>query len=629
MKNKKYIISIIFGIIISFILSFIIYNFNIIRYSKNNKDIDLTSSIVKMDNTTLENGSYILNENSTLSFNYKGYINKLVIYYETDHNVDYSISYNGLDEYSNYSSYKNSDSLNKNINKAYLKIGKNVSSFDISFDTKNPITIKNIYASNKISFNIYLFLLIFVCYFVFLTIYFYCKKSLFNGKIEYLFLTIAISFGLLMIIFQPTANNYSWDDQIHYKITYQVFELDGKTEWEEAIYLIGTRGVFKNINTYEEHFLQNEVVNSASKIVYVTDNSPFIQYNQVGYLAPGLVLKLSRIIHLPVVLGFRLSKVAILLVYCLLAFLAIKIIPRGKILLATISLLPSSLFLASEYSYDPPIIAGIILYVASFINVLENKNQKVDFKTCLILILSILISSFIKAVYIPLILLLLFIPKEKFKNEDEFKHFKLGVILIFVLMMGTFVFPTVANPSSYTDLRGGNTSVSEQLKNILHHPFGYLEILKNNAFANFFERLFGEATLYNFGYLQSGKFHSIVYFLVLITLIFTATVDTYKKDITKKDKILKIVSLILILGIIVLIWTALYLAYTPVLEKTISGVQNRYFLPLLAPIGILIFSNNKIKINTKKENLESLVMTILSIALLISIYEVFYLGFCL
>ena len=41
---------------------------------------------------------------------------------------------------------------------------------------------------------------------------------------------------------------------------------------------------------------------------------------------------------------------------------------------------------------------------------------------------------------------------------------------------------------------------------------------------------------------------------------------------------------ILVIGIVVLIWTALYLDYTPVGASSIDGVQARYYTPLLFPI---------------------------------------------
>ena len=55
--------------------------------------------------------------------------------------------------------------------------------------------------------------------------------------------------------------------------------------------------------------------------------------------------------------------------------------------------------------------------------------------------------------------------------------------------------------------------------------------------------------------------------------------------ITKRSmNIFKVCTLPLSAGVLVLIWTALYLAFTEVGEVVIKGVQGRYYIPLLLPL---------------------------------------------
>ena len=62
----------------------------------------------------------------------------------------------------------------------------------------------------------------------------------------------------------------------------------------------------------------------------------------------------------------------------------------------------------------------------------------------------------------------------------------------------------------------------------------------------------------------------------------------------------KILLIIYILFIIISVYSAMYINWTPAInghkigEADISGVQGRYFLPILLPI-LLLFSNKKIK----------------------------------
>ena len=85
----------------------------------------------------------------------------------------------------------------------------------------------------------------------------------------------------------------------------------------------------------------------------------------------------------------------ILLSYALIMGYAIKISKIGKRLLCVIGLIPTSMFLASEYSYDPAVMSGITLAMVILINWFLDKKEKITFKTMFIFIASILYASFV------------------------------------------------------------------------------------------------------------------------------------------------------------------------------------------------------------------------------------------
>ena len=55
----------------------------------------------------------------------------------------------------------------------------------------------------------------------------------------------------------------------------------------------------------------------------------------------------------------------------------------------------------------------------------------------------------------------------------------------------------------------------------------------------------------------------------------------------------RVVTSIMLFGIIVLIWTAMYLSFTPVGLSKINGVQPRYYIPLMYPLMILFMPNKE------------------------------------
>ena len=69
-----------------------------------------------------------------------------------------------------------------------------------------------------------------------------------------------------------------------------------------------------------------------------------------------------------------------------------------------------------------------------------------------------------------------------------------------------------------------------------------------------------------------------------------------------------------------LIWTALYLSFTPVGSLVINGVQSRYFIPLILPL-LIIINTNKIKTNFNKERLYYVYIILLTI---ISFYPILF-----
>ena len=80
-------------------------------------------------------------------------------------------------------------------------------------------------------------------------------------------------------------------------------------------------------------------------------------------------------------------------------------------------------------------------------------------------------------------------------------------------------------------------------------------------------------------------------------------------------------------AVVVLIWTALYLSFTPVGSINIAGVQPRYYIPLLLPF-FMIFYTDKVEAKWKDSSYN---MIILLLALWLaheSMYSQYFLEFC-
>ena len=560
---------------------------------------------------------------SVVSINFNGeYVNKLRIHYVSSWDIYSTFIVYGKNELNKEIEEKDTEVFHNELSYSIRDYHKNIERIDIVSDSK--LKIDDIHIDNTLSFNYYRICYLFVFFWCSFLVICFVRKKDFCQKLENVFLATIIPIGLMLIIVQPPLTFFSWDDQNHYQNTFYL--LDSNIEWDQVSNSFMTPFPFQidSIDSLEE---QEEIIKylnqSSNNIFSIENRSFFVKYSEAGYILPSIGLHISRFLHLPFSICFRIGKIINLLFYALVVFLAIKNVKIGKRIMMVIGLLPTTVYMACQYSYDPPITAAILLGFSYLINVLVDKNTKMDLKNTFLILIPLIFASFIKAVYAPLVLTVLFIPKERFVNDKQAKMFKLSILFIFVLLVSTFVLPTLTSPNVVGDLRGGETSESGQLATILHHPFGYMMVLKNTMFDQFMYKFFSKEILTNFAYV--GFLNDNLYYIYLLLLLFVSFTDTDKKyDIKSYEKIFLF---LFILGIILLIWTSLYMSFTDVGSSVINGVQPRYFIPLLFPL-IICFRFSNIKNYFLSRYYDFLVMFIPVFVLLFAIYDLIIKVYC-
>ena len=142
-----------------------------------------------------------------------------------------------------------------------------------------------------------------------------------------------------------------------------------------------------------------------------------------------------------------------------------------------------------------------------------------------------------------------------------------------------------------------NINSTEQIKNILSQPLQYLKTLGNT-----FEKMGTTYTLdmvgLNLGW-QDIQTPIATTILALFLIIISGWFEKHEVSLNKKQKIW---TLLIVIGTILLVFTALYIAWTEVGAGIVVGVQGRYFIP----VAILIFlclcmRENHVKIKNIKE----------------------------
>ena len=609
MKNKllKHTLYICICIVISILIEVLYFNYNAIFNNIPSENIDFS--------TTTQDGNAVLNLNLDSQ-----YINKLIINYDATKDIEYSLRYSSQDLFGEEKENIIKDIFDDSFNTSTTNIRNYVSNIAIEYASSEAtnLNIRSLETDNDFQFNltrafsIFLVLILFYCLIVFY------KNRFKTEKFHIYFAVVGTILGTIIILAQPSSTFYSYDDQIHFQNAVDLFSIGDTTysvgEYHSTEANVANSAGRGSVNSIEEQQAQNNLFDSGSSTYSKTVKfAP--TYNKIGYIPMSLGYHLAKFANLPFSICFKIGKFFNLLFYILLIAYTIKTIKIGKRLLAIIALLPTSIFLASEYSYDPAVFIGLTIFIAQLVNLYLDKNTKFDFKTAVILFASISYACFVKAIYVPFFLLTLLVPKEKFDTPKQARLVKAGTLALTILLSATFVLPTISGTME-SDSRGGSTSVSGQLTSMLSHPTDYIKLLGNTAVAQFSDKVSQGFDDLSYIYNEAKRSSSNFFYILLILLLFVSITDNTGNSLSKKHRLsILIASLVTSL----LIWTALYITFTPVGDNTINGVQSRYFLPLLFPLLICLQPKNiKNSINPRLYN-----TIILTIPVIINIITIF------
>lgn len=409
------------------------------------------------------------------------------------------------------------------------------------------------------------------------------QESRHTRKIEDYFLLFAIPIGLGYLLFLPPT--HVPDEIVHYASAYKI-----------------TQGVLEDTGTYVEIPKIVEDNNSSNLKSYQQLNDLLLTppngemgkstasgYSIVSYLPSIIGLSLGEVFHLPYFVGFYLARILTFIVFLLLAYFSIKILPIGKLVLTIYFLNPMWLQQAISVSADSMMNMFGIFYICYILYLLKQK-KKVTKKQQVLLLLSMLLVACMKYVYIPLVLLsllLLFMKKEWVPTKDK-KRIVLFMIASILVCIGLYILHAMTPTQVVSEeVAVKNISLGSQLSNLLSHPFSILRVFINTIGTN--------ATFYwdSFFGVELGWFNisidRMVINIYILLLLLSPFLIKEKEEYTKWEKIgmISVFAAIFLLTIF-----GMYLTWTSVGASVAEGVQGRYFLPI-AILPFLLLCNKK------------------------------------
>ena len=424
------------------------------------------------------------------------------------------------------------------------------------------------------------------------------------------FLVIALTGGLLLSLSLP-ANKVGFDEEIHFEQSCWIAHYRNPVQLSPTIFQEFSAGIDtwplnqpgglreqRELNQYLDQ--TGDYRNGSIRWSADLNKTTF-----TGYLGQAALLKTGELFHLPFSLLFKLGRLGNLVIYVLVMALAIRKTPVGKGILAFIGLMPAPMMLAGVYSYDPTVTAFTALSCAYMLEAMLNQERRLSIRDFAIIMGAFFWGCRIKAVYAPLILMGFLIPADRFETKKKRNWMRAGFAAMFLLMMASFVLPVLISPSETGDLRGGATSEAGQMTYVLGQPLAYAAVLFKNIFSSFPSYVLGEGVFGTLGHLGTISFPWLLY-AASAAVILTDTGSSCGKTLTKCQR----VWIFLLAGACaVLVWTSMYIAFTPPGNTYIEGVQGRYYLPFLFLVWLAV-SPSCIQVKLKNSVYYPLVMAL-------------------
>lgn len=428
-------------------------------------------------------------------------------------------------------------------------------------------------------------------------------------RIEKLFCILATTLGLMYLVASPLFTGS--DEHNHY---YRIYEIssgvlitpikDNKIvgtkmpkslaeTFENQAKELSNRNIY--IKYHDEIKMMNNKI-TKEKIQYGTKyTTEYVNtalYSPVQYFPQVVGFLVGKLFNVgPFWLG-ELGRIFNLIFYILICTYFLYKLPRLKTFAAIVLLSPTLLSNATTLSADGFTNALIFAFIAMIIYYRYNDRTLAIHDKILLLLLSAML-SLCKIVYLPFILFLIVIPKEKFLNTKQ----KL-IFIITCLVIGSILgIGWIKITDRYFDVYYLNTET--QKLHILRNLLGYFVVVLRtycDSFSNLVFNIFGGNNLYH-SQLAVYNIISVTYIIIVLFCFFEKE-SAKKYDTTNLETRDKLVLISLMLIIIALITTAIYIQCTAnfimIDSPIIYGLQGRYYLPIVMCI-LLLGSKDKIK----------------------------------
>lgn len=413
------------------------------------------------------------------------------------------------------------------------------------------------------------------------------RKS--NFSLAKIWLITALGFGIIRIfVITPFS---VWDEYGHYEISYRysdflLFKFKSPHLMDKNHADYSNLEIQNNAKSaflrYKEPFFLKETEKVNKERIPSTPNP-------VQYLPQAFGIALGRLLHFNFMPLFFLGRLCNLLFYVFCIWLAIKVIPFGKLVIFACGLLPLTLHQAASLSLDAYILAICFVFFAFLVKSMTDEAPATLKEIIILCVFSILISPS-KLIYWPLSLLAFLIPQKRFATKKEWFFSACAVAFSGILSIIAFSLPSLAIQSG-----GGeakilyNGEIGWTLSDIIHNPARVINMALwtlRYTWADWISQAFGLIIMGLPQEVPSWCRQAHLFILIISSLVCWAS----NSEQEVLGKVQKAGVAIVILAVVALAMFGELVIWTPLNANSIDGVQGRYFLPIF-PLILFLFRN--------------------------------------
>ncbi len=334
---------------------------------------------------------------------------------------------------------------------------------------------------------------------------------------------------------------------------------------------------------YSHVYLHRNIqLDDEARRYYIHDNTAL--YTPIAYFPHALGILIGKLFTDRTLILVLFARVFSLAAFIVTVSCAYRMCSINRGMVAVTALLPITLIEAGSTSLDGFMISILLLGQAYLLTLCERKRRLTKVEAALLWMLP-LVFSLCKVVYVPFALLLILIPKENFgggrkKGVFILSSFAVALSAYFAWSAATFCFV-----NRYAAKMNGNSG--EQIHFILTQPLAYLNVLRNTLhmwFDLYLKGMFGGIA----GWAQNVGVNP---FFPLTCIVCTVIMLMFHPESSlHRDVKVNVLYALIGLAVMALTFTAIYVQYNALESPLVEGIQGRYFVPLLFPLGFVLSS---------------------------------------